>query len=83
MLSVIIGSGGDIGDAIVTHPVPQVVSFTGCTPVGIGIAQKAPLKRLSLELGGNGPLVVLDDAGLDYAARAAVFGTFSTPGRSA
>ena len=81
LLSVVIGSGSDIGDAIVTHPVPQVVSFTGSTPVGEGIAQKSPLKRLSLELGGNGPLVVLDDADLDYAARAAVFGKFFHSGQ--
>jgi aldehyde dehydrogenase (NAD+) len=81
LLSVIIGSGSDIGDAMVSHAVPQVVSFTGSTPVGIGIAQKAPLKRLSLELGGNGPLVVLNDADLDYAARAAVFGKFFHSGQ--
>ncbi len=81
VLSVIIGAGRDIGDAIVTHPVPQVVSFTGSSPVGEGIAQKAPLKRLSLELGGNGPLVVLDDADLDYAVHAAAFGKFFHSGQ--
>jgi aldehyde dehydrogenase (NAD+) len=81
LLSVIIGSGSDIGDALVTHPVPQVVSFTGSTPVGEGIAQKAPLKRLSLELGGNGPLVVLADGDVEYAARAAAFGKFFHSGQ--
>jgi aldehyde dehydrogenase (NAD+) len=81
LLSVVIGSGSDIGDAIVSHPVPRVVSFTGSTPVGKGIAQKAGLKKLSLELGGNGPLVVLDDADLGYAVDAAVFGKFFHQGQ--
>ncbi|MCV7374197.1 aldehyde dehydrogenase family protein [Mycolicibacterium arabiense] len=81
LLSVVVGSGSDIGDAIVQHPVPRVVSFTGSTPVGKGIAEKAGLKRLALELGGNGPLVVLDDADLDLAVRAAVFGSFFHQGQ--
>jgi aldehyde dehydrogenase (NAD+) len=81
LLSVVIGSGSEIGDAIVSHPTPRVVSFTGSTPVGKGIAEKAGLKKLSLELGGNGPLVVLDDADLDYAVDAAVFGKFFHQGQ--
>ncbi|MDD4867083.1 MAG: aldehyde dehydrogenase family protein [Mycobacterium sp.] len=44
LLSVTIGPGSGIGDAIVEHPIPKVVSFTGSTEVGTGIAQKAPLK---------------------------------------
>lgn len=62
-----VSTGGDIGDAMVSHPVPSVVSFTGSTSVGEGIVKTAGIKRLSLELGGNGPLVVLDDADLDDA----------------
>ncbi|SOC50548.1 4-hydroxybenzaldehyde dehydrogenase [Blastococcus aggregatus] len=81
LLSVVIGSGSDIGDAIVSHPTPRVVSFTGSTPVGKGIAEKAGLKKLSLELGGNGPLVVLDDADLGYAVDAAIFGKFFHQGQ--
>ncbi|TYP84574.1 aldehyde dehydrogenase family protein [Blastococcus xanthinilyticus] len=81
LLSVVIGAGRDIGDAIVSHPTPRVVSFTGSTPVGKGIAEKAGLKKLSLELGGNGPLVVLDDADLEYAVDAAVFGKFFHQGQ--
>ncbi|MCZ2820095.1 aldehyde dehydrogenase family protein [Modestobacter sp. VKM Ac-2977] len=81
LLSVLIGSGSDIGDAIVAHPTPRVVSFTGSTPVGKGIAEKAGLKKLSLELGGNGPLVVLDDADVGYAVDAAVFGKFFHQGQ--
>jgi aldehyde dehydrogenase (NAD+) len=81
LLSVVVGGGSDIGDAIVEHPVPRVVSFTGSTPVGRGIAQKAGLKHLALELGGNGPIVVLDDADLELAVNAAVFGSYFHQGQ--
>lgn len=81
VLSVVAGSGSDIGDAIVSHPVPSVVSFTGSTAVGEGITKAAGVKRLSLELGGNGPLVILDDADLDAAVDAAVFGSFFHAGQ--
>jgi aldehyde dehydrogenase (NAD+) len=65
----------------VSHPVPRVVSFTGSTETGIGIARLAGIKRLLLELGGNAPLVVLDDADLDYAVESAVFGSFFNSGQ--
>lgn len=81
LLSVLVGAGSDIGDAIVEHPIPRVVSFTGSTAVGAGIARKAGLKKLALELGGNGPLVVLSDADLDLAVSAAVFGSFFHQGQ--
>jgi aldehyde dehydrogenase (NAD+) len=81
LLSVIVGAGSDIGDAIVQHPVPRVVSFTGSSPVGEGIAAKAGLKRLALELGGNGPVVVLDDADVEIAVRASIFGSFFHQGQ--
>jgi aldehyde dehydrogenase (NAD+) len=81
VLSVVVGSGGDIGDAIVAHPVPSVVSFTGSTAVGQNIVRTAGIKRLALELGGNGPLVVLDDADLAAATDAAVFGSFFHAGQ--
>ena len=81
LLSVVIGKGSEIGDAMVAHPIPRVISFTGSTGVGEGIVRKAGLKKLSLELGGNGPLVVLDDADLPYAVDAAVFGKFFHQGQ--
>lgn len=81
LLSVVVGSGSDIGDAIVSHPVPSVVSFTGSTAVGENIARTAGIKRLALELGGNGPLVILDDADLAAATGAAVFGSFFHAGQ--
>lgn len=81
VLSVIVGSGGEVGDALVQHPVPSIVSFTGSTDVGIGITAKAGIKRLLMELGGNAPLVVLGDADLDYAVKAAAFGSFYNSGQ--
>jgi aldehyde dehydrogenase (NAD+) len=81
VLSVIVGAGSEIGDAIAEHKTPSVLSFTGSSPVGEGITRKAGIKRLSLELGGNGPLVVLGDAELDRAVDAAVFGSLFHQGQ--
>ncbi|UCM89442.1 aldehyde dehydrogenase family protein [Streptomyces marincola] len=81
VLNVLVGSGGEIGDALVRHDVPRVISFTGSTPVGRGIARQAGLKKLALELGGNGPLIVLDDADLDAAVSAAVYGSYFHQGQ--
>ncbi len=85
VLNVVVGQGSAIGDAFVSHPVPRVISFTGSTEVGkhiMELAAKSPLlKRTSLELGGNSPLVVLDDADVELAANAAVFGKFLHQGQ--
>ncbi len=83
VLSVVVGAGRDVGDAFVEHPVPRVVSFTGSTPVGRHIGERAgrSLKRVCLELGGNGPFIVLDDADLDWAVDAAVSGKFLHQGQ--
>jgi aldehyde dehydrogenase (NAD+) len=83
LINVVPGSGSEIGDAVVTHPVPRVISFTGSTKVGKGIAEKAGkhLKQVDLELGGNNVFVVLDDADLDQAAKAAAFGKFLHQGQ--
>ena len=81
VLSVVVGSGSEIGDEMVTNPVPSVVSFTGSSAVGEGISEKAGIKKLALELGGNGPVVVLDDADLGAAVDAAVFSSFFHQGQ--
>jgi aldehyde dehydrogenase (NAD+) len=85
VLSVVVGAGSEIGDAFVSHPVPRVISFTGSTPVGRNIARLAAegpiMKKIELELGGNSPMVVLDDADLDHAVNAAVFGKFLHQGQ--
>lgn len=80
LLNIVIGDVADIGDAFTLHPVPKLISFTGSTRVGKRIAELAAtgktLKHIGLELGGNAPLVVLDDADLDQAVRSAVFARF-------
>lgn len=81
LLSVVVGKSSEIGDAVTSHPLTRLVSFTGSTPVGSGIAASAPLTRMSLELGGNGPLVVLEDADVEAAVNAAVFGAFFHQGQ--
>ena len=70
-------------DALIAHPAVRRINFTGSTKVGRIIAQKAAtqLKRCLLELGGKAPLVVLDDANVDAAVRAAVFGSFLYQGQ--
>lgn len=85
LLNVVVGDVAEIGDAFTLHPVPRVISFTGSTPVGRHIAglavRAAAMKHVALELGGNAPLVVLDDADLDRAVTAAVFGRFLHQGQ--
>jgi len=85
LVAVLPGSGSEIGDAMVQHPIPSVVSFTGSTPVGRGVGKAAldskRLKALELELGGNSPIVLLDDADIDYAVEASVWGKFVHQGQ--
>jgi len=85
VLNVIVGAGSEIGDAFVAHPVPSFISFTGSTEVGRSVGRLATggkhLKRVALELGGNSPLVVLDDADVEAAAHAAVVGRFLHQGQ--
>lgn len=70
-------------DALIAHPAVRRINFTGSTRVGRIIAEKAGrhLKRCLMELGGKSPLLVLDDADLDAAVRAATFGAFLYQGQ--
>ncbi|WP_327174671.1 aldehyde dehydrogenase family protein [Streptomyces sp. NBC_01335] len=83
LLNVVVTDIAEIGDALLEHPVPQVISFTGSDKVGRHVATvgAAHLKRVVLELGGNSALIVLDDADLDYAVDAAVFSRFVHQGQ--
>ncbi|MBH5335756.1 aldehyde dehydrogenase family protein [Streptomyces pactum] len=83
LLNVVITDIAEIGDALIEHPVPKVISFTGSDKVGRHVATVAAshFKRSVLELGGNSALVVLDDADLDYAVDAAVFSRFVHQGQ--
>ncbi|MDV2581145.1 aldehyde dehydrogenase family protein [Alkalibacillus haloalkaliphilus] len=73
----------EIGDYMIETPHSPLISFTGSTPVGKHIAEKAGamLKRVALELGGNNPFIVLEDADLDRAVDAAIFGKFIHQGQ--
>ena len=85
VLSVVVGAGSEIGDAFVEHPVPGFISFTGSTPVGKNLGALAAsgptLKHVALELGGNSPFVVLADADVDQAVKAAIMGKFLHQGQ--
>lgn len=85
VISNLSGAGSEIGDHFVTHPVPKLISFTGSTPVGRRVGELAinggPMKNVSLELGGNAPLVVLADADVDKAAQDAAMGSFLHQGQ--
>lgn len=73
----------EVVDALIEHKAVRRINFTGSTRVGRIIAEKTArqLKRCLLELGGKSPLVVLDDADLDEAVKAAVFGAFLYQGQ--
>ncbi|QQS11881.1 MAG: phosphonoacetaldehyde dehydrogenase [Rhodospirillales bacterium] len=81
MLSVVTGSPADIGDAMIVDPRADLVTFTGSVRVGKHIAATAGYKRLVLELGGNDPLIVMDDADLEKAAELAVQGATKNSGQ--
>ena len=83
VVNVIVGRGSEIGDAFVTHPIPDMISFTGSTEVGRRIGELAGrnVKDVALELGGNNVMIVLEDADIEEAARAAAFGKFLHQGQ--
>jgi lactaldehyde dehydrogenase len=80
-LNVLTGDSNVVGDEIVTNDLVDKISFTGSVTTGLSIAQKAGVKSLTLELGGNDPLVVLDDANIDDAVNAAVKGSYVFAGQ--
>ncbi|PPR75969.1 MAG: hypothetical protein CFH06_01849, partial [Alphaproteobacteria bacterium MarineAlpha3_Bin5] len=81
MFQVVTGVPTDIGDSMITDPHIDLVTFTGSVPVGKMIAQKAGYKRTILELGGNAPLIVMEEADLDRAAVLAVEGATKNSGQ--
>jgi phosphonoacetaldehyde dehydrogenase len=81
MLSVVTGNPSTMGDAMITDPDADLVTFTGSVRVGKHIAATAGYKRLVLELGGNDPLIVMEDADLDKAAELAVQGATKNSGQ--
>ena len=78
VVNVIAGPGGTVGEELASNPLVDKTAFTGSTEVGRRIMQLASgtVKAVTLELGGKSANIVLDDADLDLAAAAVLFGTF-------
>lgn len=74
---------GQVAGGMATDPRVAAISFTGSTPVGQGLAQKAVAhgKRIQLEMGGKNPLIIMDDADLDRAVAIALDGSFFSSGQ--
>src|SRR5512134_1708657 len=81
MLSVVTGDPAEIADTLLTHPAVDLVTFTGGVRVGKHIAARAVYKRQVLELGGNDPLIVMDDADVTKAAELAASGSYKNSGQ--
>jgi acyl-CoA reductase-like NAD-dependent aldehyde dehydrogenase len=83
VLQVVPGSGSNVGDALVTHPMVRKISFTGSTEIGRRIMELAAkgIKRISLELGGKSPNIVFADADLEQAAAQSPSSVFANTGQ--
>jgi acyl-CoA reductase-like NAD-dependent aldehyde dehydrogenase len=81
MLSVLLGPTSEVAEVLVQHPKVDLVAFTGSVAIGKRIAATAGYKKLVLELGGNDPLIVLDDADMETAVTLAAEGSFRNSGQ--
>ena len=81
MLSTIVGPVDTVVSSLIADDRVELVSFTGSVAIGKSISRTAGYKKLSLELGGNAPLIVLDDADLDLAVKLAAEGRFRNSGQ--
>ncbi len=81
MLSVVTGDPREIADELITNEHVGLVTFTGGVAIGKTIASKAGYRRMVLELGGNDPIIVMDDADLDEASTLAVQGSYKNSGQ--
>nr|MBL8454656.1 NADP-dependent succinate-semialdehyde dehydrogenase [Zoogloeaceae bacterium] len=84
VFSVVTGSAGEIGGELTSNPIVRKLTFTGSTEIGVKLAaQCAPtVKKLSLELGGNAPFIVFDDADLDAAVEGALASKYRNTGQT-
>ena len=81
VINAVTGYGSEIGDALIYSPDIAKISFTGSVATGLYIASHAASKKLTLELGGNDPLIVLEDADIEKAVDEAVTGAFTFSGQ--
>jgi acyl-CoA reductase-like NAD-dependent aldehyde dehydrogenase len=82
VVNMVTGPGPVVGDEIAANPGTQAVGFIGSIATGHTVAQRAAGKELLLEMGGNGPLVILEDADLDKAVEATLVASFLNAGQS-
>jgi acyl-CoA reductase-like NAD-dependent aldehyde dehydrogenase len=83
VVNVVHGGGGEVGNAMVTHPDVPVITLTGSRETGVAVTKAAAdrLKHVHLELGGKNAIIVLDDADLDLAVEGIVWSAFGTSGQ--
>jgi acyl-CoA reductase-like NAD-dependent aldehyde dehydrogenase len=83
VVNVVHGGGGEVGNAIVTHPDVPVITLTGSRETGVQVTKDAAdrLKHVHLELGGKNAIIVLDDADLDLAVEGILWSAFGTSGQ--
>ncbi|KZX16026.1 lactaldehyde dehydrogenase [Methanobrevibacter curvatus] len=81
VLSTVLGGGSELSNELITNPNVDKITFTGSVEVGKLIASKAGMKKVSLELGGNDPLIILKDANLEKAVKGAVNGAYLFAGQ--
>ena len=81
-LNVVCGPAGEIGDVLVEDERVKLITFTGSVPIGWGLRERAPRKRVNLELGNATPVIVAADADLDDAASRLAANAFSFAGQS-
>ena len=81
-VNLVTGPGSVVGDEIAGHPLVAGVGFVGSTETGRSVAQRAAGKHVMLELGGNGPIVIFEDADLQRAAEGVITGCFLCAGQS-
>ena len=83
VVNLVVGSGAEVGEALLAHPYVRVISFTGSTATGRRVSEAcAPsFKHSALEMGGKNVILVMDDADLDLAVEGALWGAFGTTGQ--
>ncbi|EMR4044467.1 TPA: NAD-dependent succinate-semialdehyde dehydrogenase [Acinetobacter baumannii] len=84
VINIVTGKSQEIGSVFTSHEKVKKLTFTGSTPVGCLLMQQcsSTIKKLALELGGNAPLIVFDDADLDKAVQGAIFAKFRNAGQT-
>ncbi|MFO0917059.1 MAG: aldehyde dehydrogenase family protein [Planctomycetaceae bacterium] len=80
-IACVTGPGGELGEAICRDDRIRKISFTGSVDVGRSICDRAGLKRVTMELGSNSPVIIMDDADLELAAKAVAAGGYANAGQ--